>query len=192
MTERSLFESVLGGRFAGLAPALQRFHRLSGRHVLEGVVETEPPATALGRALAWCLGTPRRAMTGPIRFELDAAPAIETWTRCFPARTMRSRMELVDGRVVERMGPARLTFALDEVDGRLRMRLERMRFCGIPCPAWLRPRLLAEETGEGDRLHFHIEAAVPVIGRVVGYRGWLRVPGDDTRVTGTDSHDPRG
>lgn len=176
MTGRSLFESAMGERFAGLAPVLQRFHRLSGRHVLEGVVETDPPATASGRALAWCLGTPRSAATGRIRFELDAGPAVETWTRHFPARTMRSRMGLGDGRIVERMGPARLTFALDAVDGRLRMRLERMRFAGIPCPAWLRPRLLAEETGQGDRLHFHIEAAVPLIGRVVGYRGWLRVP----------------
>jgi hypothetical protein len=104
---------------------------------------------------------------------------------------MRSRLDLVDGRVVERMGLARLTFALDEVEGRLRMRLERMSFGGIPCPAWLRPRLVAEETGEGDCLHFRIEAAVTVIGRVVGYRGWLRVPGA-TRLTAVDSHGPGG
>jgi len=176
MSGLTLFETVMGARFAGLAPTLQRFHRLSGSHVLEGVVETWPPDTAVGRALAWCLGSPRRAATGTIRFELQAAPTVETWTRHFPARTMRSRLALVDGRVVERMGLARLTFALDEADGQLRMRLERMSFGGIPCPAWLRPRLVAEETGEGDCLHFHIEAAVIFIGRVVGYRGWLRVP----------------
>ena len=176
MSEPSLFEAVMGARFAGLAPALQRFHRLSGRHELHGLVETDPPATAVGRALAWCLGSPRTAVSGPIRFELDAAPAVETWVRYFPARTMRSRMQLLDGRVIERMGLARLVLALDEVDGGLRMRLESMRFAGIPCPAWLQPRILAEETGEGDRLHFRIEAAVIGIGRVVGYRGWLRVP----------------
>jgi hypothetical protein len=176
MSELTLFEAVMGARFAGLAPTLQRFHRLSGSHVLEGVVETWPPDTAIGRALAWCLGSPRRAATGTIRFELQATPTVETWTRHFPARTMRSRLALVDGRVVERMGLARLTFALDEADGQLRMRLERMSFGGIPCPAWLRPRLVAEEMGEGDCLHFHIEAAVIFIGRVVGYRGWLRVP----------------
>ena len=176
MSEPSLFESVMGPRFAGLAPALLRFHRLSRHHELHGQVETDPPATAVGHALAWCLGSPRTAVSGPIRFELDAAPAVETWIRFFPARTLRSRMELVDGRVIERMGLARLVFALDEVDGGLRMRLDSMRFAGIPCPAWLRPRVVAEETGEGDRLHFRIEAAVIVIGRVVGYRGWLRVP----------------
>jgi hypothetical protein len=179
MNGTSLFERALGARFTALAPVLQRFHGLSGHHELHGVVETDPPASAIGRALAWCLGSPRQAASGALRFELDAAPDAETWTRHFPARTMRSRMQLVDGRVVERMGVARLVFALDEVDGGLRMRLQSLRFLGIPCPAWLRPRLVAEETGKGDRLCFRIEAAVTGLGRVVGYRGHLVVP-DET------------
>ena len=168
MSERPLFERVLGPRYGELAPALQRFHRLAGRHALHGVVETDPPATALGRALAGLLGSPRRATSGPIRFELDAAPGRETWTRHFPDRTMGSWMQFAEGRVVEHMGAATLTFALDTDGDRLRMRLERMRFLGIPCPAWLRPRIVAEETGEGDSLHFRIEAHVVGIGQVVG------------------------
>lgn len=136
MSPPPLFEAALGARFAELAPALRRFHRLSGRHELQGVVETDPPASTVGRVLVWCLGSPRQSASGAIRFELD----VETWTRHFPARTMRSSLRLVDGRVVERMGPARLVFALDEIDGGLRMRLQAMRFLGIPCPAWLRPR----------------------------------------------------
>ena len=174
-----LFEAALGARFAELAPALRRFHRLSGRHELQGVVETDPPASTVGRLLARRLGSPLQSASGAIRFELDAAPGVETWTRHFPARTMRSSLRLVDGRVVERMGPARLVFALDAIDGGLRMRLQAMRFLGIPCPAWLRPRIVAEENGGDSRLHFRIEAAVPGIGRVVGYRGHLVVP-DET------------
>ena len=175
MSAPPLFEAALGARFAELAPALQRFHRLSGRHELHGIVETDPPTSAIGRVLAWCLGSPRRPAAGAIRFELDAAPDGETWTRHFPGRTMRSRLRFVDGHVVERMGPARLVFALDATGGGLRMRLQAMRFLGIPCPAWLRPRIVAEETGDGNCLHFRIEAAVPGLGRVVGYRGHLVV-----------------
>lgn len=176
MTPPSLFEAALGARFASLAPALQRFHRLSGHHELHGAVETDAPAGAIGRVLASCLGSPRQATAGAIRFELDAAPETEGWTRHFPGRTMRSRMHLVDGRVVEHMGPARLVFAVQEVDGGLTLRLRALRVLGMPCPAWLRPRLLAEETGVGDRLFFRIEAELPGIGRVVGYRGHLVVP----------------
>ena len=177
-SELSLYERVMGADFATLAPALQRFHRLAGQHVLHGLVETEPPASWLGRTLARGLGSPLMATTGTIRFELAAAPTRETWTRHFPSRTMRSRLQFDDGRVTEHMGLARMTFTLEAIDGRLHMRLQRLRFLGVPCPAWLRPRIVAEETGDGDRLHFRIEAGVPGLGRVVGYRGHLVVPGE--------------
>ena len=180
MIASTLFERALGERFALLPKPLQRFHRLSGLHELHGLVETDAPASALGCALAWCLGTPTSATHGAIRFVLDAAPDAETWTRHFPRRTMRSRMHFVRGQVVERMGPASLAFALDFSGGRLRMRLVGLRFLGIPCPAWLRPRLVAEEMGDraarGERVHFRIEAAVPGLGHVVGYRGHLVLP----------------
>jgi hypothetical protein len=176
--EPSLYERVMGADFAAVAPALQRFHRLAGRHALLGVVETEPPPSWLGRLLARGLGSPLQATTGAIRFELDAAPTRETWTRHFPSRTMRSRLRFDAGRVTEHMGLARMTFTLEAIDGRLHMRLQRLRFGGVSCPAWLRPRIVAEETGEGDRLHFRIEARVPGLGRVVGYRGHLVVPGE--------------
>ena len=180
MTAPTLFERALGERFALLPRPLQRFHRLSGRHELQGLVETDAPASALGRALAWCLGAPTRASHGALRFVLDAAPEVETWTRQFPLQTMRSQMRFAPGQVVERMGPASLAFALEFSAGKLRMRLMGLRVLGIPCPAWLRPRLVAEETADrsarGERVHFRIEASVPVIGRVVGYRGYLVLP----------------
>ena len=178
MSDESLFERALGPRFAELAPALQRFHRLAGRHALHGEVQTLRPHSAPGRLLARLLGSPRVATVGPIRFEIDARPGGETWIRHFPGRTMRSAMGLADGHIVERLGAASLDFALSADGGRLQMRLARMRFLGIPCPAWLRPRLVAEETGDGARLHFHVEAHVIGIGQVVGYRGWLALPGE--------------
>ena len=95
---------------------------------------------------------------------------------------MRSGMRFATGHVVEQMGLARLAFALDVSGGRLRMCLTGLRFPGIPCPAWIRPRLVAEEGGDRsagrDRLHFRIEARVPGIGQVVGYRGHLWRPDD--------------
>jgi len=172
----SLYERVMGADFATLAPALQRFHRLAGRHELHGVVETQAPSSWVSGLLARGLGSPLQAAAGAIRFELAAAPTLEIWTRHFPSRTMRSRLQFDEGRVAERMGLARMTFTLEAIDGRLRMRLQRLRFLGVPCPAWLRPRIVAEETGEGDSLHFRIEAEVPGLGRVVSYRGHLVVP----------------
>jgi hypothetical protein len=179
----SLFERVMGEPFAALHPALRRFHRLSDRHLLHGEVTTHAPTSPLAALLSRALGSPRVATSGPIRFELDVDAAVETWTRHFPGRTMSSRLREVDGELVEQLGAARLVFALEEDAGQLRMRLRAMRFLGVPCPAFLRPRIVAEETGElhangRERLHFRVEATVLLIGQVVGYRGHLWLPDD--------------
>ena len=133
-SEASLYERVMGEPYAQLPAAVQRFHRLAGHHTLHGWVETHAPSTALARVLARLLGTPRSAGSGPLRFELLAGPQAETWTRHFPAHTMTSHMQLVGGRIEERLGAARLTFSLAAVDGRLKMELAGMRFGGVPCP----------------------------------------------------------
>lgn len=175
MSRLSLFEQVLGDGYARLPPAVQRFHRLSGHTVLHGWVETQAPETMLARALAVCLGAPRSASSGPIRFELTSDPTAETWTRHFPTRTMTSSMRLVAGHVEESLGSARLTFSMVPTEGRLSMQLVKMRFFGVPCPTWMLPRIVAEERGIDDQLHFHITAELPFVGRVASYRGHLEV-----------------
>lgn len=172
----SLFQQVMGDEFHKLDPALQRFHSLQGQHELEGRVQTDAPQTWAARLLALTIGTPRTATEGAIHFELQASPQAETWTRIFPTQVMRSTMRAHNGDLIEKLGAARLRFELLAVDGRFRMQLQRLFFLGIPCPGWLAPRLVAEETGAGDRLQFHIEAAVPLIGVVASYRGYLLLP----------------
>jgi hypothetical protein len=169
----SLYERVMGERFARLPVAVQRFHRLSGCVVLHGYVQTDAPATWLAGALAVLLNTPRHASEGVLRFELDASPDVERWTRHFPQRTMSSRLRLRDGCVEEHLGAARLTFELVAGDGALRMRLVRLRLLGVPCPRWLMPRIIAEEAGDGGQLHFSVSAALPWLGTVASYRGHL-------------------
>jgi hypothetical protein len=176
MSERSMYQAVLGPAYAELAPAVQAFHRLRGRVELHGEVSIEPPRSPLARLIGRLLGSPRQAAQGPIRFELDAAPAAETWTRHFPGRTMRSHMRLVEGGTRERLGAADLRFTLHAADGALVMQLRAMRFLGVPCPRWLLPRIVAQETGDAQgRLHFHVAASVPGVGLVTRYRGWLDV-----------------
>ena len=168
-----MYERTMGESFDRLAPELQQFHRLAGKHTMHGRVEVHAPKSALAKLLALFLGTPRTATEGPIKFELDAQPAVETWTRYFPSKTMTSRLQLIDGQLVEKLGAARLVFKLSESDGRLNMHLYRLHFIGVPCPTWLMPRVVAEETGGGGRLHFCVRADVPWVGLVASYRGYL-------------------
>lgn len=170
-----MVERAMGASFARLPVAVRRFHRLSGRSVLHGWVETEAPASWLARMVALGLGTPRGASRGTLRFELDATPDGESWTRHFPTGTMSSRLRLEAGKLEERLGIARLTFALDAAPGALRMRLERLRVLGVPCPAWLMPDVVAEEDGDADRLRFRVVATLPWVGVVASYRGHLEL-----------------
>jgi hypothetical protein len=182
MTGEPLYRSVLGPAFDGLAPPLQRFHSLAGAHTLSGTVEVDAPRGALARLLARCIGAPLTALRGPLRFELDAQPARETWTRHFPGHKLVSTLRLGDGCIEERMGAARLQFGLVQVDGALHMALRRLRVFGVSCPHWLMPSIRAEEHGEmtggRNRLHFLVEASVLRIGMVARYRGHLEMPGD--------------
>lgn len=171
----SMYEQAMGERFHRLERAVQRFHRLAGVQELHGWVDTDAPSSFLARMLARCLGTPLQATSGPIRFELDAAPDAETWTRHFPTQTMTSRMHLSAPHVVERLGAARLSFALCETDGMLEMRLKGLHFLGVPCPNWLLPRVIAQETGQEERFLFCVQASLPIIGVVTSYRGHLTI-----------------
>lgn len=175
MNTSSMYERAMGESFDRLPLAVRRFHKLVGMQELHGWVDTDAPSTLAARLLALCIGTPLRATSGPMRFELQAAPETETWTRHFPSQRMTSRMRLDARRVVEELGAARLTFDLCEAEGRLVMRLMGLHFMGVPCPRWLLPRIVAEETGQIDRLHFRVQASLPVIGTVASYRGHLTI-----------------
>ncbi len=175
----SMYEQLMGAEFSTLGAAVQRFHRLAGRHELHGWVETLAPQSWPAKLLAWCLGTPTQAGQGPIRFELHAQPDHETWTRFFPMQTMRSRLQRRGGDIVESLGAARLTFALLAREQGLVMRLQQLHFLGIRCPAWLAPRIVAEESGEGGQLQFRVAASVPGIGVVASYRGHLILPAQE-------------
>ncbi len=171
-----MYERTMGESFNRLAPEVQQFHRLAGKHTLHGRVEVHAPKSLIAKLLALLLGTPRSASEGAIKFELDAQAEAETWTRHFPLTTMTSRLQLIDGQLFEKLGVARLMFELAENQGQLTMRLRYLYFLGFPCPTWLMPRVVAEETGREGCLHFLVQAELPGVGLVASYQGYLTMP----------------
>ena len=171
-----IYCALMGAAFARLAAPVQRFHRLQGKVVLTGEVDIEGPRHFATKLLAWALGAPRRSQHGPLRFELDADAEREIWTRHFPTRTMRSVLCKTSRGLTEKLGMATLTFELRERDGILSMHLQRFHVLGLPMPRWLMPTVRAEESGQGDRFVFDVEAGMPLLGRVSRYRGFLMVP----------------
>ncbi|HZY18377.1 MAG TPA: DUF4166 domain-containing protein [Ramlibacter sp.] len=172
----SLYQQIMGADFTRLPSPLQRFHALEGAHVLRGWVVVGAPESAVARMLARCLGAPLDAREGALQFELEAGPAEEVWIRRFPGQMMRSRLTHAGGHVVERLGFARLWFTLKGGPDMLEMKLVRLRFLGVACPRWLLPAIVAEETAMPGRLHFRVQASLPLIGTVASYRGHLDLP----------------
>lgn len=166
-------ERLMGPAFLRLSPVLQKFHRLSGPLVLPGQVRTDAPTGAICRLMGHLLGTPLLASEGPLRFGLTADAKTTRWVRHFPFEVMASSLSLAGGDLEERLGPARLRFALEERGGALHLHLVGMLFWGVPCPRALLPRVTAVETGRGDQLHFYIQASLPVFGLVTRYVGHL-------------------
>ena len=106
---------------------------------------------------------------------------VETWTRTFSARRFRSHLSQRAGRLVERFGALRFGFDLPSDGSGLAMVLRRWWLGPLPLPLVLAPRTTAHEWEEEGRFRFDVAIALPVIGPIVRYRGWLAPsPGHDS------------
>ena len=173
--EASLFQSLLGARFYALPPAVRALHAATGRGLHLGEVEVERGDSLLARLCAAFAGLPPAMQAAPIAVEIHADPRGETWQRRFGARdTMRSRLRAHAGRLVEWRGPLRFRFALPVFDQALHWRVDGVRVFGVlPLPAGWFDGVRCRESEHDGRYAFEVDAVLPLVGRVVRYRGWL-------------------
>lgn len=172
MTPRaSLYEQLLGPRYALLPAAVRRFHSLQGQHTLGGHIVVDGAESAIGRLLMRAMGFPPTSMARPLRFELDATPDREIWTRHMLARHTVTTLVLRDNHLVESFGPLRLRYEIEANATGLRMRAGRASLLGIPLPGFLTPRIETSEREADGRYAFDIRANWPGTRRLIAYRG---------------------
>lgn len=175
----SLYQQLVGARFGSLASSVQALHSRDGRHRYHGKVEVERGTGLLSRLCAWTTRLPR-AGRGPITVEILSQSGRERWTRVFAARAMRSWLWSRDGLLCERLGPATFGFRVSvetvaHGGSALIWRVARIWILGVPLPAtWFSGVQAREYEGKG-RYHFDVVAALPLIGMLVHYKGWLDV-----------------
>jgi hypothetical protein len=182
MPTNSLYRQVLGNDFELLARELQIFHGTTGRIKLSGRCSVTGPQTLLGKLMGWVFALPKTTEETGLLFELDADTMQETWRRHFPNRLMISRMRVVAGTLVERLGPIDLHFGLRAGEGKLAMLLQGISVGGIRCPKFLVPSVLAEETASPGKLHFNVAAQLPIVGLLVAYQGFLNIDLDEVAI----------
>jgi hypothetical protein len=177
-TRAPLYRRVLGEAWSRLPAALQAMHDLDGELTAQGMASVERGRSVLARLVARVMGFPPAAQDIPVTVSFHVRDGREHWKRTFAGHSFASTQEQGRGRferlLCERFGPLNIGMALVVEKDRMRLVIRRWTFCGIALPLALAPRSDAYEfADEQGRFNFHVEIGHPLIGLIVGYRGWL-------------------
>ncbi|SMC96778.1 SDR family oxidoreductase [Rhizobium sp. RU36D] len=169
-----LYRRVLAADFARTPAPVQALHDVIGDGSAAGRAVVTRGTSLLARLACAIIGFPPTGEHA-LHVDFEEEDGIERWTRDFAGRRFSSELSQSGHFLVERFGPLRFHFTLEGDETGLRMRMQRWFMFGLPLPLWLAPKSEAREWAEGDQFCFDVAIALPGIGAVVHYRGWLRV-----------------
>ena len=174
---RAFWPVVLGPAYHTLPPLIAALHD-GHTQGWSGRGEVERGRGPLAWLVATLFGFPKAGRDLPVRVTLaTGADGAEEFVRYWPGRPMRSRLTRGEGRdrhhIVEHFGPVSVAFAPVVEDGRLHYVTRHWRIGPLPLPRALLPGGHASESVADGRLRFDVEIRLPLIGRIVHYRGWL-------------------
>jgi hypothetical protein len=172
-----LFTRLLGTAASSLPPAIRAGHDVAPFLALEGRGAAEGAANPFAALAARAFGLPGATPEAPLRVEMRAAAdGSEAWERHWPGRTMRSVLR-PDGKggAEEAFGPVTGALALRRTADGLVLEAVGARAFGVTLPRLLTPVSAAREFTDAEgRFAFDVPIAVPLLGRLTRYRGWLR------------------
>jgi hypothetical protein len=172
-----LYRRLLGDAYTRLPAPIQALHELTDTLVAEGVATIDRGKGFFARVIAAVVGFPHAGRDVPVKVVFTLRDGREVWRRTFADRSFSSTQEAGSGRfdrlLCERFGPFAFGLALLCEADRMRLVVRSWSVFGIPLPRALAPFGDAYESAEDGRFNFHVEIRLPVIGLIVGYRGWL-------------------
>ena len=182
-----LYARLLGSRFAGLAPAVRSLHEVLADGGAAGRATVRRGRNPVTRFVASLFGFPPEGEHS-LHLHIVERNGEETWIRDFGGRRFASRLSDRGGLLIERFGLFRFGFDLPVENGALTMAMRRWWLGPLPLPLAFAPSAPAREWEEGGRFRFEVAIALPVLGLLVDYRGWLapakgRSPVPSSRVT---------
>lgn len=181
-----LYRRVMGVAFDRLPEPVRAMHDVLRDAGAAGRATVRRGAGWPARLVAAAVGFPE-AGEHALHVSFREEDGAETWTRDFGGRRFRSRLTEAGGLLVERFGPLRFAFDLPADEDGLRMRMRGWRLGPLPLPLAWAPRSAAREWAEDGRFWLDVPIALPLIGTVVHYRGWLvPAPASDPGPPGDD------
>ena len=182
MSGPSAIAQVLGPAFDDLAAEVRTVH--SGRDLTTlGQAEAFTGTNPLSALICFCFGLPRQGANQSVSVHfLTDAHGRDRWWRNFAGRKYSSTLAAGapgSGIVIERQGMLTNIFHLAVENRRLVLSGLSVSAVsgGCRCPAGWRPRCVAYESGAVDgRFTFDITVDMPMIGRLIHYRGTMDLP----------------
>jgi hypothetical protein len=174
MRGEALFPSRLGPAFGRLDAKLQWVHGGKTRD-LRGTVTVERGSSFIAKVLGLLTSLPPALSRAPIRVRIEIAGDKERWIRTYAgSHVMSSTLYRKGSALVERVGPAALTFKILERNGTMDWQLQNVSILGLPLPtSWF--EVSARVDIQQGRYHFLIDSALSGVGRIVRYEGLLDV-----------------
>lgn len=176
-TERgALYARAIGPDFDGLPAPIRALHETPGRSLWRGRAMTEGAAGPLAALVARIVGFPKAQTDCEAELAIEADGDRSIWRRRIGGHGFASVLSGAGraGWVRERFGPVSMDLSLTPEDGRLVYRVEGWRLGPVPMPRALGPSTVAfEEVDAEGRFVFDVTISLPVVGRLVRYRGWL-------------------
>ncbi len=173
-----LFERALGDAFGRIPPPVRELHRPHGTTSFAGIARIDRAENFLAALMARLFRFPRAGFDVPVEVTLIQHANREIWQRRF-GRSGFSSVLAVDAatrQLTERFGPVRCILKIDCHAHGLDMSIDAARLFGVPLPRFLTPWTRAYERVDTEgRFTFDVEIGLPGIGRLVRYRGWLRL-----------------
>jgi hypothetical protein len=170
-----LFARVLAD-FDRMPAAVRAAHSPDPAADLEGRVDIDGAENWFGRAVAWLAGFPRGSADAPALVTIEREGDGEIWLRRFGTAEFSSRLSAGSGadRLVERFGPFAFDLEARADDAGFELAIRGARLFGVPLPRVIAPSTRANASAdESGRYRFDVTITLPLIGRLVRYRGWL-------------------
>jgi NAD(P)-dependent dehydrogenase (short-subunit alcohol dehydrogenase family) len=175
---KALFRAVLGdAEFAGMPKTTRALHRGAPAVMASGFADIGPADNAVGRFVSWLFRFPKPGKNVPLDVLIEQTEEGERWERRYPDRVMKSVMSKAnaeDRTLEERFGPISFRMKISGHRDGLDMQMLSARTGKLTLPKFMVPEVIATERVDGQGHHlFDVSIGLPVIGRIVHYKGWL-------------------
>ncbi len=177
----ALFPRLLGEQWPRLATPVRQMHGDAPRVLARGMADVEGASHLVARLLRRLLGVPAPGTQQPLQITIERRGTREVWTRHFARGRMLSVLDRARDPALlrERLGPVALFFELKRDDGSIDWQLRKAHLLGLPLPRALFGEVLSRSGAADGRYTFHIDTRLPLVGRLVAYRGWLEIVDGD-------------